>query len=173
MSGEVRITRVGVERVEELGPLYESLHDHHAAISPDLTGMPARGAAESWARRRPRYESWLREPGAFALLAGRGSDAVGYALTTVAAGYDSWRSGDAIGELRDIAVLPSERGAGVGRLLVDRVAEELAGADIEEYRLTVLVGNEGALRFYERLGFTKVTEQLLAPTRPRPVAGAD
>jgi hypothetical protein len=31
----------------------------------DLIALPARGAAESRVRRRPRYGSWLREPGAF------------------------------------------------------------------------------------------------------------
>jgi hypothetical protein len=58
-------TRVSAEDVEDLRPLYQSLHDHYAGIAPDLVALPARGAAESRGRRRPRYESWLREPVAF------------------------------------------------------------------------------------------------------------
>ncbi len=166
MSGGVSITKVGPERLDDLEQTYRALHLHHAQIAPELTGMTPREEDESWSRRRPRYEGWLREPGAFALLAETDAGPVGHALVTIADGYDSWRGGS-IGELRDLAVLPSQRGAGVGSALLDRVVEELAGAGVEHYRLTVLADNTDAIRFYERAGLRTVTLQMQGPTSPR------
>jgi GNAT superfamily N-acetyltransferase len=129
-----------------------------------MVGMPARAEAEAWARRRSRYEAWLREPGAFVLLAERGGDLLGFALITIGSGYDGWASGVEIGEIRDLAVLPGEHGAGIGTKLLERVAAELADAGIDHYRLTVLAGNVDAIRFYERHGLTTVVQQMLGPT---------
>lgn len=146
MSGVVSIERVGAERIEEMEPLCVALHEHHAAIRPELAGGPARGAAESWERRRARYEAWLAQPGAFALLA-RNQDgaAIGFAVVTVEDSYDSWRCGEPIGEVHDIASLPDARGGGLGGALLARVAAELADAGVEYYRLLVLEGNDDAV----------------------------
>ena len=163
-AASIEIERVGAERIDEMGPLYVALHEHHAAIRPQLAGGPARDAEESWRRRRDRYEGWLAQPGAFALLARRGGAAVGFAVVTVEDGYDSWRCGDPIGEVHDIALLPEARGGGLGGELLARVAAELAAAGVEHYRLLVLDGNEDAVRFYERAGMTTVVHQMLGRT---------
>lgn len=165
MSGAVAIERVGAERIEEMEPLYLALHEHHTAIRPALAGGPAREAAESWQRRRRRYRDWLAQPGAFALLA-RGEDgaAVGFAVVTVEAGYDSWHCGERLGEVHDIALLPAARGGGLGSELLARVAAELAADGVEYYRLLVLDGNDDAVRFYERAGLGTVVQQMLGRT---------
>jgi ribosomal protein S18 acetylase RimI-like enzyme len=171
VSEAVSIERVGAERIEEMGPLYEALHEHHATIRPELAGGPTRGAAESWARRRRRYEGWLAQPGAFALLALRGGTAVGFAVVTVEDGFDSWRCGDPIGEVHDVALLPEARGGGLGSELLARVAAELAAAGVGYYRLLVLDGNDDAVRFYERAGMETVIHQMLGRTEPHGSAG--
>jgi ribosomal protein S18 acetylase RimI-like enzyme len=163
VSDDVAIVRVDSSRLDDLEGSYRALHGHHTEIVPRLTGVAARKQDESWARRRPRYESWLSEPGAFALLAESPSGPLGLALVTIADGYDSWQYGR-IGELRDLAVLPSARGAGVGRLLLERVVAELAANGIEHYRLTVLAGNDDAIRFYERAGLETVMLTMQGPT---------
>lgn len=161
---EIQITHAGTERIDDLEPLYRALHLHHAELAPRLAGMDARAVEESWARRRSRYQAWLREPGAFVLLAARGPTPLGFALVTITEPFDSWHSTSPIGEVRDLAVLPAERGAGLGTLLLERVAAELKAADIAHYKLTVLAPNEDAIRFYERAGLTTVTRQMLGPT---------
>lgn len=55
------------------------------------------------------------------------------------------------GELRQIQVLPSEQGKGIGRLLVSHVAGRLAGRGIHSLRVEVLAVNPHR-GFYERLG---------------------
>jgi GNAT superfamily N-acetyltransferase len=55
-------------------------------------------------------------------------------------------------------VAPEARRSGAGRLLVDAVGTWAAGWGGKRVVLWVFGGNEGALRFYERLGFTVMTE---------------
>jgi GNAT superfamily N-acetyltransferase len=165
-SAEIGIERIGTDRVDELLPPYEALLAHHAAIAPELVGAPARSAAEAWPRRRAHYLEWLREPG-FGLLAADAAGAVvGYAAVTVEAGFDSWDSGP-VGEVHDLAVLPEHRGAGLGAKLLAGVCAELRRLGVERYQLTVLGGNDDAVRFYERQGLTTVMTQMLGPTTPR------
>ena len=57
--------------------------------------------------------------------------------------------------LMDIALLPEFRNRGVGKLLVSRLADEAARAGLP-LRHMVFELNEEALRFYERLGFTRL-----------------
>lgn len=161
---DVSIVKAGAERLDELEPLYRALHVHHAAVTPELAGMTACDAGESWRRRRRRYATWLAQSRSFVLLAERGSRPIGFALVTVEQGYDGWGAGERLGEVRDLVVLPEERGAGVGRLLLDRTAAELATAGIEQYRLTVLAANAEAIRFYERSGLRPVAQQMLGRT---------
>lgn len=168
MAGtSVAIERVGAERIDELGSPYLALHEHHALIRPQLAGAPARDAADSWRRRRRHYQAWLAQPGAFALLArpAGGGGALGFAVVTVEDAYDSWDCGERIGDVHDLAVLPAARGAGLGGELLARVAAELAADGVSHYRLLVLDGNDGAVRFYERAGMTAVVHQMLGPTQ--------
>ena len=57
--------------------------------------------------------------------------------------------------LLDIALLPEFRGRGVGARLVLGLADEAQRAGLP-LRHMVFQLNEGALRFYERLGFTRL-----------------
>jgi ribosomal protein S18 acetylase RimI-like enzyme len=160
----LQISRVGGERIDDFEPLFRELHDHHLGIAPDVGGAPGRAPDESWERRRRRYVEWLGRPGAFAVLAERGGAAVGYAVVTIEAGFDSWNSGEETGEVRDIAVAAGARGEGLGSRLLARVASELVEARVGFYRLTVLGGNDDAVRFYERAGLATVTTSMLGPT---------
>lgn len=156
----------GRERIADLELLYIELHEHHVAIAPQMAGLPPRTPADSWAGRRARYEEWLAAPGSFVLLAERGGAPVGYALVTTASGYQAWASGDRVGEVHDLVVAGAARGAGVGSALMDGVERQLAAQGIRELRLTVLHGNDDALRFYESRGMTYVTHALLRVEDP-------
>lgn len=56
-------------------------------------------------------------------------------------------------ELISMWVHPDRRGSGVGRVLVDAVADWVAGRGFGEVRLMVATENSAAAAFYERLGF--------------------
>jgi GNAT superfamily N-acetyltransferase len=139
--------------LELLEPLWGALQEHHAAVLPKLaSGLPARSAAESWPRRRARYEAWLADGESFFLLAEHEGRAVGYAFVTVGPALAGWVTGR-LAELETLSVLPGWRGGGVGTRLLDAVWERLAERGIEEMTITATVGNAGSHRFYERHGF--------------------
>lgn len=164
MSEAISISRVGPERIGDFEPLFRALHEHHIGIAPHVGGAPGREEDESWERRRCRYEEWLARPGAFAILAERGGEALGYAVVSIQPGFDSWNSGEGTGEVHDIAVAPEARGEGLGQQLLARVMSELVTAKVGFYKLNVLAGNDDAVRFYERAGLATVTTTMLGPT---------
>jgi ribosomal-protein-alanine N-acetyltransferase len=59
--------------------------------------------------------------------------------------------------LISVAVLPEHRGRGVAARLIQRGLETLEGQKIASCMLDVRVGNERAIRIYERLGFRKLS----------------
>ncbi len=59
--------------------------------------------------------------------------------------------------LLDIALLPEHRNAGTGSTLLRGLKEEAEAARLP-LRHSVYKANEGALRFYERLGFTVIED---------------
>jgi GNAT superfamily N-acetyltransferase len=151
-ASDLEIVRAGAERLDELRPLWESMSTHHAGVAPQLERIGAvRTPAESWAVRRRLYADWLAEPGAFVLLAQRGGRAVGYALVHMREAEESWDTGP-VATLESLAVLPGERGAGVGGMLFDRMHAELRAVGVRTYDVAAIATNEGARRFYESRG---------------------
>ena len=55
-----------------------------------------------------------------------------------------------------IAVSPKYRSSGIGSQLVNAILNVLREKQIKKLFLHVRVGNEGAIRFYSNLGFTKL-----------------
>jgi ribosomal protein S18 acetylase RimI-like enzyme len=149
----VTIERGGAERIDELQPLWESLHAHHAAVAPHLQALgPVRTPGESWAVRRALYEEWLAEPDAFVCVARADGQAIGYALVHMRGPEETWATGDRIAELETLAVLPEHRGGGIGAALVDAVHDELRRLGVGQLGVGVIATNADAIRFYERLG---------------------
>jgi GNAT superfamily N-acetyltransferase len=65
-----------------------------------------------------------------------------------------------------VYVTPAWRGRGVLKALVDRVADWSRAAGRPELLLEVVVGNDRAVRAYERLGFTDSGVRVPHPTLP-------
>ena len=153
----MEIVRAGAERIPELRPLWESLSAHHAEVAPELPGVfgPVRPAEASWEVRRALYEEWLREAGAFALIAEVDGEPVGYAVVHVRGPEETWATGDRVAELETLAVLPGHRGRGIGRALVERMLDELREGGVGHFTVGVIASNADAVRFYERLGLTR------------------
>jgi GNAT superfamily N-acetyltransferase len=156
-----------------LEPLYRSLHDHQIAVAPELAHLPARKPEDAWRRRLLRYQDWMARPGAFVLLASRKEEPVGYAIASLAIGYQGWHSKDRVGELHDLVVTPDQRGKGIGSAILNRAEKELSTIGAREIRLSVIAANADAIRFYRERGMSEVsvvmlgeTESGLPPTRP-------
>jgi ribosomal protein S18 acetylase RimI-like enzyme len=148
------------ELIDELEPLWLSMFDHH--LSTGAAGLPVIERSESWPRRRALYEQLLRGEDTFVVVARRGPLAVGYAFAHVHLGAeDTWDTGDRIGEVESLAVLPGERGRGLGTLLLDCAEAVLDRLGARDVMIGVVAGNTGAQRFYERRGMTPAMVQLL------------
>jgi ribosomal protein S18 acetylase RimI-like enzyme len=151
--GDVRIERVGAERLDDVEHLWKAMQAHHVEVGPDIPGIPPRPPDESWPIRRARYEGWLAGPDAFLLLALDGDEAVGYALVSFHDRDDTHRTGERTAELHSLAVAPSRRGAGTGTRLLRAVYAEVRAARVGEMMIGVMAGNDRALALYEREGF--------------------
>jgi ribosomal protein S18 acetylase RimI-like enzyme len=113
---------------------------------------------ETWRERRALYAELFRKPGTFLFLARERGEVVGYALGHVLGSAeswwsDTWRTGDRVGELESISVLPEYRGAGIGSALLDAVDTEFARLGVDDQVIGVLPGNADAARLYERRRF--------------------
>jgi ribosomal protein S18 acetylase RimI-like enzyme len=153
---DVAITRAGEESLDRLRGLWLELHHHHQAVGGPALG-PYVDDDTSWRACRATYARLLARDG-FVLLAERGGDLVGYALVAVMPASetlldDTWRTGERVAEIETVCVAPSERGAGIGSALLDRVDEELEAAGIADVLIGAVATNTGAIRLYERRGF--------------------
>jgi len=96
------------------------------------------------------------------LVARRDGVAVGYALVHIHEGADdTWPTGERIAELESFAVLASERGRGVGTLLLDVADEDLAALGIHDMIVAVLVGNTAAEELYRRRGMVPAMTKMI------------
>jgi len=90
-----------------------------------------------------------------ALIAEDDGRPVGYALASVVP------QTPIRGHLYDLFVSPAARGRGVGRELIDAVAQQLQQRGVSHLSLDVALANDGARRLYDRLGF-RAYEVLMA-----------
>ncbi|MFZ0322919.1 MAG: hypothetical protein WAN48_02180, partial [Actinomycetes bacterium] len=82
--------------LDELGPLWLELYDHHAEVGPG----PIIARSMSWERRRALYQEVLSDPDAFAVVARVQGTAVGYAMVAMhRIPDDSWPTGNQYAEV--------------------------------------------------------------------------
>jgi GNAT superfamily N-acetyltransferase len=151
--------------IDRLEPLWHELLEHHLAAAPHLAalGQP-RSPADSWRLRRAQYLDWLAAPAATVLAAqDPGNHLLGYAMVRVADAAGSWRWGDQAGVLETLVVSKGARGGQLGRALLDAARERLSGWGIRVMTISVIAGNEGALRFYRREGASDYLNTLIMP----------
>lgn len=99
--------------------------------------------------RRERWREILAEPARWTtLVAEQDGRIVGFG----SAGAPSEAMFEGRGEVRWLHVDPAVQGQGLGRRLMAALACELAERGYRGCALAVVVGNDGAMAFYERLG---------------------
>jgi len=166
---EIVISRAGADRIDDVGPLWQALHQHHRSVAGHLTAVaPFRSDDDSWLRRRAFYERLLARPDSFFLLAEREGRLVGYAAVSIGGTEATLGVGDRVGSLESLSVVPEERGQGLGRRLMEAVFEELRQLGVEEITLAVMEGNDDAWRFYERLGLVPYVRLTIGRVPPAP-----
>ena len=84
----------------------------------------------------------------------------------VVAGYVVAHSAADEGEILNLGVAAAHRRQGIGRALVERVLQELAGHGIRTVYLEVRASNAGARHLYEALGFGEVARRARYYRRP-------
>ncbi|MBL7259565.1 GNAT family N-acetyltransferase [Paractinoplanes lichenicola] len=152
--------------VDLIEPLWRQLHLHHRAAAAHLEEFgAARTPDESWRLRRAQYLEWQRDPRTALLIARYEDRPIGYAMVRVVHAPGSWQWGDDVGVLETLVVDEKGRGTGVGRELLRAAREHLAGLGVTVMRISVLAGNDDAVRFYRREGAAEFVRTLVMPVR--------
>ncbi|MEW5991207.1 MAG: GNAT family N-acetyltransferase [Chloroflexota bacterium] len=134
---------------EAMVDLDQASAEHHAAIDPEAWEVPDRAGSADFLRRR-QAEDPSRQT-IVATVDGRvvGMVEIAIVLTGVAGGaMRRVRSADL-----GIVVLPEWRGQGIGDRLMQAAETWAREHGAERMILDVSAANEGARRFYERLGY--------------------
>ena len=149
----MEIVRGDLSRLDDVEPLFLAMHEHHRAGHPRAAEeVVFRSGAEAWQRRRGHYAGLLASARGHLLLAEDGGRVLGYAMVSETSGQATLATDERMAELESLSVLQDERGQGVGRALMDAAYAVIRELGIGELMLYVMDGNDGALRFYERLG---------------------
>ena len=123
-------------------------------LSDMLVGTEAMLAAQLFGAR----------PAAECLVAERGGRSVGFALFFMT--FSTFLCQPGL-YLEDLFVEPAERGLGIGKALLKRLAALAMERDCGRFEWRVLDWNEPSIRFYESLGATVMPEwQLVRMTAP-------
>jgi ribosomal protein S18 acetylase RimI-like enzyme len=150
-------------RLDEVGPLFKGMVEHHRMVTGDQ--WPVRDADQAWPRRRRQYSAWLAGGRAWLLLAVEAAAAsrppAGYAMVRLTEPGPTWDLGAVLGELESLAVTEQARGLGVGTMLMDASRDLLRTHGASYWIVGVVEINTGAVRFYEREGFQPYYRQLL------------
>lgn len=161
---------LAVDEIDRVKSLWLRLLAHHARLAGHLEEVGAiRAPEDSWRQRRAQYVEWLSAPLTRVFVARDGERPVGYAMVRVVEAPGSWRWGDRSGVLETLVVDDEVRGAGVGQALVGAAREHLAGQGIEVMKISVLAGNDDAMRFYRREGAVDFVQTVVMPVAERPV----
>ncbi len=164
---EVEIIEAEVERLDDVESLWRAMHEHHAEVAGKVREFVRfRRAEDSWHRRQAEFERWMRAGSAWLLIAERVGAPVGFAFFRICGGDWSFETNERMGELEALSVEPELRRWGIGSLLMEQVELRLAAAGVGFIGLTVIAGNEDALRFYERWGMVPSHVRCLGRTLP-------
>lgn len=164
VSDVLRFRYLRPSEIDELAELWQALHRYHVSITSHLeTLISPVDEWESWLRRRSRYLDWLASPGTLAILAERGGEKVGYAMVTIRQdARGSWSRGERVGVVQTLSVDPDHQNTGVGSALLEEIRRQLADEGITDLELAAMIGNSGAMRFYERHGFRAFSTTLVS-----------
>jgi ribosomal protein S18 acetylase RimI-like enzyme len=153
---EFVVERGGMADLDLVEPLWVAVHHQHQRAMPEL--RPYVSDATTWRERRSLYDQLFAERDPILLLGRYDGDLAGYALgyTMPATGTwlaDTWSTGERVGEVESLSVLPRYRGRGLGSRLLEALHEGLREQGARDFVLGALAGNADAIRLYRRHGY--------------------
>jgi ribosomal-protein-alanine N-acetyltransferase len=101
------------------------------------------------------FQSILRElPEAF-IVAEISNEVVGYVMCKIEYGFSNFRKLGFVkkGHVVSIAVKETDRGKGVGKVLMEEAINGIVSRKSDEIYLEVRTSNNGAIKMYEKLNF--------------------
>ncbi|GAB97064.1 ribosomal protein S18 acetylase RimI-like enzyme [Kineosphaera limosa] len=149
----IRIERAHARDLTKVKRLWKAMIGDYQQLSDGL--WEVREPGEAWARRHQQYLDWINDAGGVVFLAldTDTEEIIGYAALHFVLSGATFDLGESYGEIETLAVLPTERGRGVGAALINACRRELDRREVEYMALETLASNTGALRLYERAGF--------------------
>jgi ribosomal protein S18 acetylase RimI-like enzyme len=163
MTSDYDVVVADATRLDDVGPLFRGMVEHHRLVAGE--DWPVREAGAAWDRRRRQYADWLSGDRAWLLLAvsqaAPQEPAAGYAMVRLTEPGPSWDLGEVAGELESLAVADYARGAGIGTRLMDAARDLLRAQGARYWSVGVVEANTGAVRLYERSGFRPYYRELL------------
>ncbi len=166
----ITIQTAGVERLDELAPLWAQMQSHHESAAPaELTGAVAgfRDPDGSWARRRASYAAWFAAGDAVLHIAQDGGGLAGYAMVRLSSGgWAQINTPEQMAEIESLSVGREHRGRGLGSRLIAAVHADLRERGIELLTLAVFAGNAPAARLYARFGMQPVLTTMIGRVPP-------
>jgi len=100
----------------------------------------------------------IADPDLRVCLAERDGKLAGFCKLVMRCTWPEHRRGSAPIELKQLYLDPDLTGGGIGRVLMDWAINEARSFGADEIQLSVFSGNDGAQRFYERYGFTRIAD---------------
>ena len=138
---EYQLRTITAPEVTRLGPLYRELARHHNELSAHFGGSFPSSPVEDQRRECARD---LADGKAEVAIIEEQGEPVAFCKVDVI--------GDS-GYLDEFAVMGGHRGQGLGTQLMDWADDVFCQRGVRQVELRLVVGNEGARRFYERRGF--------------------
>src|SRR5687767_14105992 len=137
------------------------MYAHHLEVNQGPP--PFLPADERWPVKRKAFEPALAGGSAIFLLAAREEgEVLGVAFSTIQPPNPILDSG-VVGELDTIVVTADARGTGIGEALARRTLDAMRERGAQSVKLSVVPGNDDAVRFYERLGLRTSMLEMMAP----------
>lgn len=133
-----------------LAGLNAAVQGHHAKAKPESYKMPVANDSALITI----FNNHLQSESTFLHIAEADNKPVGYIVCKIIKRDDNpFTMAFKILEVDQISVNESHRGLGIGEMLMEKATELAEEHEIDKIALGVRAFNEGAIRFYERLGF--------------------
>ncbi len=148
MADNWLIRAARAEDAEAIGLLWEQLVVFHRERD---AAMPV-AAADGAYRYAQRIANSLHDPYIQTLVAEYDGEVVGYVMGTIIDLLPEMFEAERAGFLADIYVVPGLRGRGIGRSLVDTLANWFRGRGIDHMEWYVASSNAEGIAFWETMG---------------------
>jgi ribosomal protein S18 acetylase RimI-like enzyme len=159
---DYELVEITPEEIELLRAVMLSMHQAERQVQPALGHARVRTDEDFWSLYASRFPAWFHNGDGFCIAA-RSPDGeiLGHVFGVVKEGDIGFDSGEQIGYIEDIAVIESQRGAGLGSALLDAARTRFAERGLRSFKLSTVPGNDDARRFYARHGMKPAAQLLI------------